>query len=167
MELLHLFILLGVLLVPAILAAFAADVLRSAIALLFASVGLTLILFMVNAPLAAVFELSVAAGLITVLFVLTLSLIQPWSESETLERKKAHYRKFIPLPFILAVVAAVMWMTRGGWAGAFTGQQVVEGTTVGEMLWYTRGLDLVGQVVILLAGVYGVVTLFKRGKQNE
>jgi hypothetical protein len=53
MELLHLSILLGVFLIPAILAAFAADVLRSAIALLFTSVGLTLILFMVNAPLAA------------------------------------------------------------------------------------------------------------------
>lgn len=164
---LHLFILIVGLLIPAILAAFAADVLRSAIALLFGSVGLTLILFMANAPMAAVFELSVAAGLITVLFVLTLSLIQPWSEAETVERKKAHYRKFFPLPIILAVIAAVMWLTRSSWAGAFVSQKVTETQTVGEMLWFTRGLDLIGQVVILLVGVYGVVTLFKRGKLNE
>jgi NADH-quinone oxidoreductase subunit J len=164
---LHLFILIVGLIIPALIAAFAADILRSAIALLFTSVGLTLLFFMANAPLAAVFELSVAAGLITVLFVLTLSLIRPKSETETCERKKAHIKRFIPLPFILAAIAAVMWLTRGCWAGAFSAQKVVETQTVGELLWSSRGLDLIGQVVILMVGVYGVVTLFKRGRLNE
>lgn len=164
---LHIFILIVGLLIPAILAAFASDVLRSAIALLFASVGLTIIFFLLKAPMAAVFELSVSAGLITVLFVLTLSLIRPWTVEETPGRKKAHFRKFAALPVICLVIAASMWVTRGSWIGAFPIQKVAEHATVGETLWFTRGLDLIGQVIILLVGVYGVVTLFKRGKLNE
>lgn len=163
---LHLILVAG-LLVAAIWAALSANLLRSAIALLFASVGLTLIFFTLRASLAAVFELSVCAGLITVLFVLTISLIQPRSETETTERCRKHYRKFYPLPVLGALVAALLWLTRAGWLGFFPVAPSVEAGDVGRILWLSRGLDLIGQITILLVGVYGVVVLFKRGKMNE
>ena len=163
---LHVILVAG-LLIAAIWAAFSADLLRSAIALLFVSIGLTLIFFTLRASLAAVFELSVCAGLITVLFVLTISLIQPRNVEETAARSRKHYRKFYPLPVLGALRAAVLWRTKASWLGSFPIAKSVESGEIGRILWLSRGLDLIGQITILLVGVYGVVVLFKRGKMNE
>jgi ethanolamine transporter EutH len=35
------------------------------------------------------------------------------------------------------------------------------------VLWYLRRLDLLGQIVILLAGAFGVVMLFKERKNEQ
>lgn len=59
------------------------DLLRSAIALACASIVLTIIFFQLKAPLAGAFELSVAAGLITVLFVSAISLVAGAREGES------------------------------------------------------------------------------------
>jgi NADH-quinone oxidoreductase subunit J len=52
------------------------DILRAAIALGIASVVLSVIFFNFDSPMAAVYELSICAGLITVLFTSTISLIR-------------------------------------------------------------------------------------------
>ena len=163
---LHLFILIGLLIIPAILAAFAADLVRSAIALLVASLGLTLVFFNLNAPYAGVFELSVCAGLISVLFILTISLTSPLNSEARTERKKLHYQRFVAMPIAVLVVAGLLWLGRGAWIGAFPLGKIEAATTIGEVLWNGRGLDLIGQVAILLVGVYGVVVLIKRGKME-
>ncbi len=162
----HLFILIGLFLIPALLAVFSFDLLRAAIALLFCSVGLTLLLFHLGAPLAAVFELSVCAGLITVLFINAISLNRVVSQEEHDARKKDHYRRFAWLPVVLLVVAIVLWVNQAHWNAGILLAHVKESRTVGEMLWNIRGLDLIGQIAIILVGVYGVVVLFKRGKSN-
>lgn len=161
---LHLFILIALLIIPALLAAFAADLVHSAIGLLVASLGLTLVLFDLNAPYAGVFELSVCAGLISVLFILAISLIHPLSGELQTERKQLHYRRFMALPIAVLVIAAFLWMGRGAWIGAFPLGKIETATSIGDILWNGRGLDLIGQVAVLLIGVYGVVVLFKRGK---
>lgn len=163
---LHLFILTCLFLVPAILAAFSAELLRSAIALLVCSVGLTLALFNLGASLAGVFELSVCAGLITVLFVVAISLTKPLTEEKRLGKAKDHYKRFMFLPILILVVAIGLWLVREQLLSIIPVEQVQENTTVGEVLWGLRGLDLIGQIVILLVGVYGIVVLFKRGKIN-
>jgi NADH-quinone oxidoreductase subunit J len=164
---LHLFFLIVTLLIPMILAVFAADLIRSVIALLVGSVGLTLILFNLGSPIAGIFELSVGAGLISVLFILSISLIRPLSKETQTERQKKHYRRFFVLPFIILILAVLFYLNREQWMSAFTLNSLQENTTVGKVLWETRGLDLIGQIGILLVGVFGVVVLFKRGKMNE
>lgn len=164
---LHLFIMICLLLIPALWAAFAKDLLRSAIALLGGSIGLTLLLFDLNAPIAGVFELSVGAGLITVLFILTISLTRPVEGEENLTRKKAHYKRFLFLPFLILAIAVLLWLTRNQWIIDLPMGNIQENTNVGEILWKSRGLDLLGQIIILLVGAFGVVVLFKRGKTNE
>jgi len=164
---LHLFLLIVTLLIPFILAVFAAELIRSVIALLIGSIGLTLILFNLGAPFAGVFELSVGAGLITVLFILSISLTRPLAAEIQTERQKKHYRKFFVLPFIIVILAALLYFNRGLWMNAFTLSKIKDHATVGDILWGSRGLDLIGQISILLVGVFGVVVLFKRGKMNE
>ena len=163
---LHVLILVFLFIVPAVLAAVAKDLLRAAIALLFCSLGLTLLLFNLNAPLAGVFELSLCAGLISVLFINAISLARPLSGEELLAKTKNHYQRFLWLPLVIVVIAIVLWFNRGQLFGALVINKIAESTTVGEILWGMRGLDLLGQVIVLLVGVYGIVVLFKRGKSN-
>ncbi len=162
----QLFILIAVFLLPALIAAFSAELLSAAIALLICSVGLTLLLFNMGAPLAAVFELSVCAGLITVLFVNTISLISPGSHEERCEKVKNHRKRFALLPVLVAATGIALWNTQHWWVKAIPIARMQETQTIGEILWGVRGLDLVGQVAMMLVGVYGVVVLFKRGKAN-
>jgi NADH-quinone oxidoreductase subunit J len=164
---LHLIFLIVTLLIPMVLAVFATDLIRSVIALLFGSVGLTLILFNLNASMAGIFELSVGAGLITVLFILAISLTRPLTKETQKERQKKHYRNFFVLPFIITIIAVLFYLNREQLMSAFTISQVKDTASVGEVLWGNRGLDLIGQISILLVGVFGVVVLFKRGKMNE
>lgn len=164
---LHLVFLIVTLLIPMILAVFASDLIRSVIALLIGSVGLALILFNLNAPMAGIFELSVGAGLIVVLFILSISLTRPLTKETQMERQKKHYRRFFVLPFIIIILAVLFYLNREQWMSAFNYNQIKDTATVGEILWESRGLDLIGQIGILLVGVFGVVVLFKRGKMNE
>ena len=162
----YLLILIGLFVLPALLAAFAANLLRAAIALLVSSIGLTLLLFQMGAPLAAVFELSVCAGLITVLFVNAISLVRPVDQAEEDRRSQKHYRRFALLGLVVLLLAAALWFTRQQWLPALVLTQGSETKTVGEVLWKERGLDLIGQIAVILVGVYGIVVLFKRGKVN-
>jgi NADH-quinone oxidoreductase subunit J len=164
---LHISILVFLFIIPAILAAVCRDLLRSVIALLFCSLGLTLLLFNLNAPLAGVFELSVGAGLISVLFINAISLTRPLSAEENITRRKDHYRRFLGLPFIIIIIAALLWFNQQQIFGKLIFQKTAENATIGQILWGFRGLDLIGQIVILLVGVYGIVVLFKRGRSND
>ncbi len=158
--------LLAVLVGAAIMAVFATDLLRGAVALALCSVALTLVVFK-SAQLAAVFELSVCAGLITVLFINGISLTTPRTEEEAKQAVKTHYRKFALLPLLVAVCGFMLWVNVDRIVTGIPIAAVHDGQTVGQILWNTRGLDLIGQITIMLVGVYGVVVLFKRGKTNE
>lgn len=151
----HFVLIVLFLVVPAILAVFSANMLRAAIALLICSLGLTLVLFNLGAPLAGVFELSVCAGLITVLFVLAISLIKPLAGLKKASRKNLHYQKFLYLPILIVIIGAVLWFTKDQWIQIFPGSKAQVAATVGQTLWETRGLDLIGQVVILLVEYLG------------
>ena len=164
---LHILILVLLFIIPAVLAAVSKDLLRSAIALLVCSLGLTILLFSLNAPLAGVFELSVCAGLISVLFINAISLTHPLSGEEHLLKAKDHYRRFLGLPLIVVAIAIMLWLNQERLFGALVLRKTGETATVGEILWGMRGLDLIGQIIILLVGVYGIVVLFKRGNSND
>jgi NADH-quinone oxidoreductase subunit J len=164
---LHVSILVILFIIPAVLAAISKDLLKSAIALLICSLGLTLLLFDLNAPLAGVFELSVCAGLISVLFINAISLTRPVTGMEQVAKVKDHYQRFLWLPLILIIIGIMLWLNLGPLFDTLVFQKTADSAGVGEILWGTRGLDLIGQVIILLVGVYGVVVLFKRGISND
>jgi len=165
MQLNYVFLIL--LIIPAIVAAFTADLLRAAIALLFCSLGLTMTMFNLEAPLAGVFELSVCAGLITVLFVNAISMMPPETSEEKSLRFKSHHSRFILLPILLVVIVGAAWLNRNYFINALTINKIVDQLSTGQVLWEQRGLDLIGQIVMMLAGVFGVVVLFRRGNPHE
>lgn len=131
--------------------------LRAVIALALASICVTLVLFRLDSPLAAVFELSVCAGLISAVFISTISLSALESEESVLESKKERIRRYWYLPPLLVLVGVAM--TQKVWPAMPV--LPLNAADVREVLWTQRHLDLFGQIAVLLAGAFGVVVLFK------
>ncbi len=159
-----LYILLGLLVFSALLTAMIKNTLKAVIALAVASVILTVIMFLMGAPLAAVFELSVAAGLITAIFVSTISLTGSTTKSDQTENNKKRLSRYIYLPIIIVIVAGIILITKPGLD--FTSIAMATEDTVQSTIWQVRNLDIAGQIMVILAGVFGVVILFKERSKN-
>jgi NADH-quinone oxidoreductase subunit J len=155
--------LIGLLVVAALWTVLTPTLLRSAIGLAVTSAVLTLIMFQMKSPLAGVFELSVCAGLITVVFISTISLTRPPRSEFAAERKNARDQVFLPLIGVAAAVAALVWAS-----GYVLDVKLPRATyqPVREVLWNARQLDLLGQIIIIFVGVFGVVILFKQRKDR-
>lgn len=142
------------------------SLLRAVIALALTSIVLTGIIFRLGSPIAAVFELSVCAGLITVIFMSTISLTKPLSHKETLEYTSSRMKRFWLLPIIIAAVGASLALAVI--PINFNTAAVQEtARSFRNVLWEDRRFDLVGQIIIILAGVFGVVVLFRHHSKDE
>src|SRR5512136_2064453 len=138
------------------------DLLKSAISLAVASLLLGIVFFRMGAPYAGVFEISVVAGLITVLFILTIALTK--SGEEVRESKLANV--VFPVVFVaFLVIDALVMKGLVGKVPALTSG--AEGPTFGEVLWKGRTLDLIGQIAVILAGVFAVLALFRKRDKHE
>jgi NADH-quinone oxidoreductase subunit J len=69
-------LLTATVLAGATVAVLAENLIRAAVALGIGGISLAMLFFMLNAPYAGAFELSVGAGLISVLFILAISLTE-------------------------------------------------------------------------------------------
>jgi NADH-quinone oxidoreductase subunit J len=129
----------------------ARDFLLSILSLSGASVALAVYFFLAGAPIAAVFEAVVAAGLVTVLFLFVISL----TETDTAER-------------IENAKLAVVGLALGGLLGvgitvwALIDPVASEGatmTTFAEALWSGRSVDVLAVTLLMFVGVLAVVRL--------
>ncbi|MCR4962694.1 MAG: hypothetical protein K6B40_02280 [Firmicutes bacterium] len=149
----------------AISAAMLRSMLKSAVSLAAMSAALAVILYMMGAIWAALFELSVCVGLITVVFISAISLTTPDRRDEA--HAADHRRRFAALPFILialgAAIIAVLVYT--GFSLPLPGEEAVAEATFNQVFWQTRQADILGQILMLLAGAFAVVVLFKEGKK--
>jgi NADH-quinone oxidoreductase subunit J len=148
----------------AVWAVMARKLLTSAIMLALVSVCVSLIFFHAGAPWAGVFELSVCAGLITVLFIGAVSLIR--AEDEKRPENRAFFNA---LPLAAAIFAIAAWYylppffdELAGWKRMASG-----GGTIGMALWDMRRPDLLGQVLMLAAGVFVIKSVFPRRTENK
>jgi len=139
--------------------------LKAAIGLAAVSAVLTILMFTMNSPLAAVFELSVCAGLITVIFISVISMTKPAAPKDQKESEPNHYLKYLPMPIIAALVIwAMRYYLSDVPVPVF---QAATATDVRHALWALRGVDIFGQLAILFCGVYGVIVLFKELRHGE
>ncbi|MGA2173222.1 MAG: hypothetical protein ABSG82_09495 [Sedimentisphaerales bacterium] len=136
-----------------------ARLLRSVIGLALTSMILTIIMFKLNSPLAAVFELSVCAGLISAIFISSIGLTQRLTDEQQAVRKKERLSKFWLLPVIVVLAGVALYQL--AIPVEFHLQTAPAENDVRNIIWNLRHLDLLGQIVILLAGAFGVVALFK------
>jgi NADH-quinone oxidoreductase subunit J len=152
-------IILIALVIFALWTAMTTRLIHSAVGLAITSAVLSILIFRLGSPIAAVFELSVCAGLIFAIFISAITVTGRVTTEQLVIRKKQRLRKFWPLP-IIVVLAAIVLMQIHFQATFNLPAQTVE-NNVKIILWNMRHLDLLGQIVILLTGAFGVVILFK------
>lgn len=149
----------------ALWAVMARSLLKATIALAITSAVVTIIMFKFDSPLAAVFELSVCTGLITAVFVSAISMTKPITHAESLKMTAGKIKRYWPLPVIMLITAGIMIalkMKPDVALGHFTTTEGVK-----EIMWNLRQLDMLGQIVLILAGAFGVAILFKVSKKEE
>ncbi|GAB4031689.1 MAG: hypothetical protein Fur0012_09330 [Elusimicrobiota bacterium] len=149
--------------IAAILAVTARKMLVSAIMLAVVSIALSLLLFNFGAPWAALFELSVCAGLITVLFISAVSLVK--KEDESLKESRG---KFLLLPFISGaafILMTIFLLPYFETISGFTRNPEMQ-PRVGEIIWKFRSIDLLGQVTILAAAVFVIKSVFQKRSEQ-
>ena len=144
------------------LAILAKDLIKSAISLAVASVLLGILFFTMNAPYAGVFEISVVAGLITVLFMLTIALTK--AEGEVTERRWVKIA--FPLFFVAFIVIDVLVM-KSLLSKLPLAASGAESGSFGDVLWKQRTFDLIGQLAVILAGVFAVLALFRKKDNHD
>jgi len=137
---------------------------RSVMGLAITSAILAVIMYRLNSPLAAVFELSVCSGLISVIFITTVSFTQRISKERFLVRRKERLLRFLYLPFIIVITGLLLFQHLK--IPQFNIPQLTGAEDVREILWNSRQLDLLGQVIVLLAGVFGVIVFFKEPEKK-
>jgi len=116
----------------------------------------SIMLYALGAREVAVIELSVGAGLVTVLFVFAIGV----AGEEAMDA-----RALLPKPLAWGLVGGCSillgWMilpTLGG------GAPLVE-RSFAEVLWQDRGLDVLVQIVLIFAGVLGVLGLLAEARR--
>jgi NADH-quinone oxidoreductase subunit J len=143
-------------------------ILRAVLGLGVVSVLTTLLIFQMGAPLAGAFELSVCAGLITVVFASTVSMIRPAEPAEQERRRSRQVlRVLLAAGLLLAAGGVALLMHRHGVSRLAPALPGGDDLTSQQVLWSTRRLDLVGLLAIVLVGVFGVVVLFKEQPEKE
>lgn len=96
----------------------------------------------------AVIELSVGAGLVTVLLVFGIAMVGEEHETVTYSPRTFLLLAIIPIVLLMAFLLPVLDAPPDS-------EQVSVSTT----LWEDRGLDLVTQIVLIFAGILGVLGL--------
>jgi len=160
---LQIFLLSG-LTIFSVLAILLRDLLKAAISLALASIFLAMVFFRLNAPYAGVFEISVVAGLITVLFITTITLTK--NPSDVRENKLP----LIIFPLFFAVFIVIDLIIMKNLLNAV--QPSLPGSTgpagiFGQVFWNERTFDLVAQIGVIFAGVFSVLALFRTKDKHE
>ena len=130
--------------------------LMSALWLASASALTALLMYKLGAPEVAVIELSVGAGLVTVLFVFAINIAG---------EEVSDLRALVPRP--LAWLTALGAMALGAWMaipGLRAPAALVQDTPFATVLWEQRTVDVLLQVVLIIGGVLGVLGLLAEGR---
>jgi NADH:ubiquinone oxidoreductase subunit 6 (subunit J) len=150
-------LLVLILLVFALQAIRSKALLTSALWLAGASAMTAVLLFTYGAQLIAVIELSVGAGLVTVLFVFAINI----AGDDAIDA-----RPVPPLPWIVGLAA--LFAALLGWfvwpAPPTAPTAVAADQTLSVVLWQARGLDLLVQVALIFSGVLGLLGLLAEVK---
>lgn len=153
------FVVLGVgILFCAILAISSRRLIISAIWLALTSALVSILLFLLGAPHLAAIELSVGAGLVTVLFVFAINI----SGDEAIENLS-----ILPKPYAwgsigLAIVLALFIILK--MLGIV--QFLPDITLKSSIDWDARYLDMLLQVALIFSGVLGVIGILAPGKDE-
>jgi NADH-quinone oxidoreductase subunit J len=137
------------------------SLIKSAIALAAASVALGIIMYELGSIWAALFEISVCSGLVTVIVISAVSLSN--ADKKDIEKLYVDRKRMVFLPVILIVSGVVLVVAALASrvslpVAASTGEVV---SNFREILWNNRQADIWGQISVVVTGAVAVVVLFR------
>jgi len=150
-------LLIVVAVVFAVLAMRAKGLIPSALWLAGLSALCALVFYQYGARQVAVIELSVGAGLVTVLFVLAINI----AGDEPLPSRPV-LPAWLTIGLILLFVLVLGWFTLPGLVHATAAAS--SGPGLSQTLWGARGLDVLVQLVLIFSGVLGFLGLLAEVK---
>jgi NADH-quinone oxidoreductase subunit J len=155
---------LGLLLIFGISAIMFHSMIKSAIALAAASAVLGIIMYKLGAVWAAIFEISVCSGLVTVIFISAISLSN--TDKEDLPKLYEDKKRMAFLPLVLIVSGVLLIVVA---ISSISSLPVVTpaaevSDNFREILWNHRQADIWGQIIVLITGALAVAVLFKEGE---
>lgn len=124
--------------------------LTAAIWLAGVSAMLSILLYQLGAREVAVIELSVGAGLVTILFVFAIAIA-----GDEAMRSRALVPRLLALALVLVLVGVLGWFT----TPTLPTTTATTSRTFAAVMWQERGLDVLVQMVLIFAAVLGVVHL--------
>jgi len=141
-------LMLCLMLIAAVQTLRARTLIRSAAWLAAVSACVSVVLYLLGAQMIAVIELSVGAGLVTVLFVFAISI----AGDEGLDEE----------PLIARPVAGGLLLLSFGLLAWLTFSNTMphanpDGSTLAQILWQERGLDAFVQAILIFSGVLGLL----------
>lgn len=151
-----------IIILSATISVIAKKLINSAIMLAVLSIGVSILLFIYGAVWAAVFELSVCAGLITVLFISAVSLVK--NDEESLSENRVKYTVF---PFILIAIIIISSIFVPEYfleLQKFSTYNTEKEKPIGEFIWIYRGVDIIGQLTLLASSVFIIKHIFFKNK---
>ena len=155
------FACVGAMLVFGIFSVLSRHLINAAISLAAVSAACGVLMYVLGAHTAAIFEVSVCSGLVTVIFISAVSLSNGDKQASAPE-KRAHL-----LPIILVAVGAVLMI-----AAVLTGFSlgvpgpVASARSFDNVFWETRQADIFGQMVAIIAGASAIVVFFKESEKK-
>jgi NADH-quinone oxidoreductase subunit J len=161
-------LVLVAMLAAAVVTVVSTSVIYSAIGLGVTSALLTVAMFVVDASWAGVFELSICAGMISVVFVSTIGLTARTTKEEERTQGTKNLLRFAFLPPLLLVLALALLQLAPpeGQISVAPGDAASDrAQDVRDVMW-TKRQDVQGQILLLLVGIFGVVVLFKERRKN-
>jgi len=128
------------------------DLFKASIAFCLTEVSLAVVFYLVGAPLVAVFQLVIYAGSVTVLFLVAL---------HTIGGAPARFKTSIPTILVALLSLVIIAFISISALYSINPVTPVLRPSIEEYLWSYRGLDILVQAFIILAGAAAVVTLFR------
>lgn len=124
--------------------------LTSALCLAAVSAQLAVLLFLLGAPEVAVIELSVGAGLVTVLFVFAITVAGQWTQD---------LPTVVPRPLAWSLIVLIIALS--GWFifPVPAAPPAAANPSFSQLLWQERAMDVWVQIALIFAGVLGLLSL--------
>ena len=155
------YVCLGAMLLFGFFSVLSRHLINAAISLAAVSAACGVLMYVLGAHTAAIFEVSVCSGLVTVIFISTVSLSNGDRQASAPE-KRAHL-----LPIILIAIGAVLVIVSllTGFSLGTRGP-VGSAASFDNVFWETRQADIFGQMVAILAGASAIVVFFKESEKQ-
>ena len=151
-------ILVGMLLC-AVMAVRAQKLLISALWLAGSSALVALWIYILGAPEIAVIELSVGAGLVTVLFVFAINIAGEGGVSP-----RALISRPVSWGLVILSIGLLAWFNL---SVVFPAAAVPDGLPFKIEFWENRSADVLLQIVLIFAGALGILGLLAEGKTHS